>query len=85
MQRTFSQGLQIPVAVGDAELCQAIVERNSEEGVTWPHSYVSADNRSTFCVYDAPNPEAIRMSAVRNELPVDQISCVRVIDPYFYA
>lgn len=85
VQRTFSHGLQIPIADGGAELCQAIVERNADEGVTWLHSYISADNRSTFCVYDAPNPEAIRMSAARNELPVDQITCVRVLDPYFYA
>ena len=39
----------------------------------------------TFCVYDAPSPEAIRKSAIRNELPVDEITQVRVLDPYFYA
>ena len=53
--------------------------------MTWLHSYVSEDNRSTFCVYDAPTPEAIRKTAARNELPVDQITRVRVLDPYFYA
>ena len=85
VQRTFPEGLQIPIADGGAELCRAVVERNAEEGVTWVHSYVSADKRSTFCVYDAPTPEAVRTTAARNELPVDQITEVRVLDPYFYS
>ena len=48
------------------------------------HSYVSADKRTTFCIYDAPTPEAIRKTADGNELPVDRITQVRVLDPYFY-
>jgi hypothetical protein len=85
VQRTFPDGLQIPIATGGADVCAAVVERNAEEGVTWVHSYVSADKRSTFCVYDAPTPEAVRRTAARNELPVDQITEVRVLDPYFYS
>jgi hypothetical protein len=38
-----------------------------------------------FCVYDASTPKAIRKTAHRNELPGDQITQVRVPDPYFYA
>jgi hypothetical protein len=85
VQRTFPEGLQIPIANGGADICGAVVERNAEEGVTWVHSYVSADKRTTFCIYDASTPEAIRRTAARNELPVDQITEVRVLDPYFYA
>jgi hypothetical protein len=48
------------------------------------HSYVSADKGKTFCVYDGPSPEAIRRCAARNRLPVDRITEVRVLDPYFY-
>ena len=84
VQRTFPDGLRIPIADGGAELCRGVVERNAEEGVTWVHSYVSEDKRTTFCVYDAPTPEAIRKTAARNELPVDEITQVRVLDPYFY-
>ena len=40
--------------------------------------------QKTFCIYDAPSPEAIRQAANRNNLPVDSISEVRVLDPYFY-
>jgi Nickel responsive protein SCO4226-like len=84
VQRAFPQGLEIPVADGGAEICRAVVESNTEEGVTWVHSYVSADKRTTFCVYDAPTPEAIRKTAARNDLLVDQITQVQVLDPYFY-
>jgi hypothetical protein len=85
VQRTFPEGLEIPVANGGAEVCRAVIERNAEEGVSWVHSYVSADKRLTFCVYDAPTPEAVRRTAARNELPVDRITEVRVLDPYFYS
>ncbi len=84
VQRTFQEGLQIPIANGGADVCQTVIQRNADEGVTWIHSYVSDDKHTTFCVYDAPTPEAIRKSATRNELPIDQITEVRVLDPYFY-
>jgi hypothetical protein len=84
VQRTFVHGLEIPIADGGAEICAGIVERNAEDGVTWLRSYVSADKRTTFCIYDAPTPEAVRRTAARNDLPVDQITQVQVLDPYFY-
>jgi hypothetical protein len=52
--------------------------------VTWVHSYVSPDRKATFCIYDAPAPEAIRKVADRNGLPVGRITEVSVLDPYFY-
>src|SRR2546421_9076601 len=85
VQRTFPEGLEIPVSDGGAELCRGVVERNAEEGVTWISSFVSEDKTRTFCIYDAPTPEAIRKTARRNELPVDEITRVSVFDPYFYS
>jgi hypothetical protein len=84
VHRTFPEGLQIPIANGGSDICCSVVERNAEEGVSWVHSYVSVDKRTTFCIYDAPTPEAVRKTAAVNELPVDQITEVRVLDPYFY-
>jgi Protein of unknown function (DUF4242) len=84
VQRTFPDGLVIPAGDGGADICRAVIERNADDSVTWVHSYVSADKRTSFCVYDAPTPEAIRKTAARNELPVDQITQVQVLDPYFY-
>jgi hypothetical protein len=84
IERTFPGGLEIPMTVKGIEITLKVVGRNAEEGVTWVHSYVTQDKRKTFCVYDGPTPEAIRKVAERNGLPVDRISEVRVLDPYFY-
>jgi hypothetical protein len=80
VERTFPEGLRIASGWDGVA-----VERNAEEGVTWIHSYVSEDQRRTFCVYHAPTPEAIRKAAARNAIPVDRITHVRVFDPYAYA
>jgi hypothetical protein len=85
VERTFPEGLGIPSGCDGATVCLAVVERNADEGVTWVHSYVSEDKQKTFCVYDAPTPEAIRKAAARNAIPVDRITHVRVLDPYLYA
>jgi hypothetical protein len=84
VERTFADGLQIPVTEEGAAACLGVVGRNADLGVTWVHSYVSEDKKKTFCVYDGPNPEAIRQAAERNGLPVDRIVKVSVLDPYFY-
>ena len=84
VERTLADGLAIPADEQGANACLAVVEGNATQGVTWIHSYVSHDRRKTFCVYDGPDPEAIRSAAQRNGLPVDQISQVRVLDPYFH-
>ena len=85
VERAFPDRLQIAVDESGAQSCLGVVAGNLEDQVTWVHSYVSTDKRTTFCVYDAPTPEAVRKTAARNELSVDQITEVRVLDPYFYA
>ncbi len=84
IERTFPAGLHVPADDEGAAKCLRIVDRNADREVTWLHSYVSDDKTRTFCVYDAPTPEAIRATATANELPVDRITEVRVLDPYFY-
>ena len=84
VERTFPTGLAIPIDDQGAAACQKVVAVNADEGVTWVHSYVSDDKAKTFCIYDAPSPEAIRSVAERNGLPVDAITAVSVLDPYFY-
>jgi hypothetical protein len=84
VERTFRGGLEIPLNDEGAKVCMDVVGNNAREGVTWVSSYVSEDRMKTFCIYDAPNPEAIRRSAEKNNLPVDRITQVSVLDPYFY-
>lgn len=84
VERIFPEGLDISAGTERVQVCEGVVAKNADDGVTWIHSYVSEDRRKTFCVYDAETPEAIRKTAARNGLPVDQITQVRVLDPYFY-
>ena len=84
VERTFPDGLRIPLTDQGAAVCGTVVETNARSGVTWVHSYVSDDLRKTFCVYDAPTPDAIRETARNNNLPIDSITSVSVLDPYFY-
>lgn len=84
VERTFPDGLRVPPGAEGVEFCRGVAERNSDEEVTWVHSYVADGGLKTFCVYDAPSPEAIRKTAERNGMPVDRITQVSVLDPYFY-
>jgi hypothetical protein len=83
VERTFDNGLAIPMDDG-AKACLAVVEGNAEHGVTWVQAYVTPDRANTYCIYDGPSPEAIRLAAERNGLPVTRITQVQVLDPYFY-
>lgn len=84
VERTFTDGLEIPMNEEGAATCLTVVGNNAKDGVTWVHSYVTEDKGKTFCIYDGPTPEAVRTAAQRNGLPIDSITEVRVLDPYFY-
>jgi len=84
IERTFSEELQISADSMGVDECLKIVSKNMDDEVTWIQSYVSDDKLKSFCIYDAPSPEAVRRAARRNNLPIDKITEVRVLDPYFY-
>jgi hypothetical protein len=84
IERTFPDGLGLAPNQQGSQAAAAVIAQNAQEGVTWVHSYVTPDKKSTFCIYDAPSPEAIRKVAERNGLPVGKITEVRVLDPYFH-
>ncbi|AZO03347.1 MULTISPECIES: DUF4242 domain-containing protein [unclassified Mesorhizobium] len=84
VERTFPEGLNVPMNDAGATAMGGVIARNAEKGVTWVQSFVSPDKGKSFCIYDAPSPEAIRSTAQKNALPVDKITEVRVLDPYFY-
>jgi hypothetical protein len=84
VERIFTDGLTITQDEAGAKVSLAVVEGNAEHGVTWVHSYVSPDHTKTFCIYDGPTPESIRAAAGTTELPVENITEVSVLNPYFY-
>lgn len=84
IERDFPQGLEIPTTQDGQKAMFGVVDNNASEGVTWVQSFVTDDHSKTFCIYDGPSPEAIRRAAGLNSLPVNAISEVTVLDPYFY-
>jgi hypothetical protein len=84
IERTLSKDVNILVNNEGGKDYENVVSNNMDCNATWLHSYVSDDKKKTFCIYDAPSPEAVRKAAGRNKLPIDKITEVRVLDPYFY-
>lgn len=51
---------------------------NAKYHVKWVRSFATADKNLTFCIYEAPNEQAIRDAAKANGIPVDQVFAVPV-------
>lgn len=69
IERQYAEELE-----ASAELVGQINSVNDDEGVEWLYSFLSADNRKTYCLYEAPSAEAIQRAAVRAGLPADVIT-----------
>ena len=68
IERTFAD--QLDLTSDDVRLIEEI---NSDEGVRWLFSFLSADRRRTYCLYEAPSPEAIVAAAAKANVPVDSV------------
>jgi hypothetical protein len=54
---------------------------NDELGVAWLFSFLSADKKKTYCLYEAADAGAIVEAARRNGLPADVITEVSELRP----
>ena len=68
IEREFAEDLEL--AGDDIRL---IDETNADEGIRWVFSFLSADRRHTYCLYEAPSADAIISAAKRLNLPADAI------------
>jgi hypothetical protein len=68
IERRFAGDLE-----ASAEVADRINRINEEEGVRWLYSFLSADKRKTYCLYEAPEADAIRRAASRAGLPADAV------------
>ena len=80
IERNFAEEVEATKDVADN-----IIRINDEEGVKWLFSFLSPDKRKTYCLYEAPNAEAIRVAARRANLPVDVVIEVSEIRPEMFA
>jgi hypothetical protein len=76
IERNFAE--QLEMSKEDAERVRVV---NDDEGVKWLFSFLSADKRRTYCLYEAPSAEAIRAAAKRIGVPADVITEVSELRP----
>ena len=64
-----------------SEGVKALEEINADEGVRWLFSFLSADRRQSYCLYEAPSPDELIAAARRANIPADVIVEVNRIAP----
>jgi len=80
IERQFADALEVTAA--DVTQIQRI---NADAGVNWVFSFLSADRKKTYCLYEAPSAEAIRLAARMANLPVDAVIEVSQVRPEAFA
>jgi hypothetical protein len=68
IERTFAEQLEL---TGDD--VRLIHDVNAAEGVRWIFSFLTADRRRSYCLYEAASPDAIVAAARRAGLPSDVV------------
>lgn len=68
IERNFAEQLEVT-----ADAAAAVKRVNAEVGVHWLYSFLSADKKKTYCLYEALSAEAIREAAKRAGIPADVI------------
>ena len=76
IERAFAEELDL-----SSEDVRLIDEINADEGVRWLFSFLSADRRRTYCLYEAPSPDAIIAAARRADVPADSVVEVSAAAP----
>jgi hypothetical protein len=76
VERNFAEDLEL-----GADDVLGIRAVNDDAGVRWVYSFLSADKRKTYCLYEAASAEAILEAARRNGIPADVIVPVSELQP----
>ena len=79
IERNFAEQLEL-----DRDGALGIVNVNDDVGVKWLFSFLSADKKKTYCLYEAPSAAAIREAAQRLGIPADVVVEVSKLDPAVY-
>ncbi len=69
IERRFAE--QLEMTSDDVELLEEV---NGDEGVSWLFSFLSADRHRSYCLYEAPSPDAILTAAKRAGIPADVVT-----------
>jgi Protein of unknown function (DUF4242) len=80
IERNFAE--QLDMTIDSAAEVKAI---NDDVGVSWLFSFLSADKKKTYCLYEAPSTEAIVEAARRAGIPADVVTEVSELRPEQFA
>ena len=80
IERNFAEELQM-----NKEAVDQIKSVNEDMGLNWLFSFLSADKKKTYCLYEAPNAELIRENARRLGLPADVVVEVSNVNAAMFA
>jgi hypothetical protein len=69
IERRFAE--QLDMTPGEVDELEAV---NADEGVSWLFSFLSADRHRSYCLYEAPSPDAIIAAAKRAGIPADAVT-----------
>ena len=67
VERRFAEQLELS---GDD--VKRFEEINADEGIRWLHSFLSADRKQSYCLYEAPSAEAI-LAASKRTMPIESV------------
>ena len=76
VERNFAEALEIT-----PDAASGINRINDEVGVQWLISFLSADKKKSYCLYEATSAEAIREAAARSNVPADSVIEVGELSP----
>jgi hypothetical protein len=76
IERNFAEQIEVT-----KESTDAVIAVNHEEENRWLFSFISADKKKTYCLYEAPDIEAIKKAAQRAGVPADVIIEVTEVRP----
>lgn len=76
IERHFAEQIEVT-----REMTSEINLINADVGVQWLFSFLSADRKKSYCLYEAPNAELIREAARRANVPADVIVEVDEVRP----
>jgi hypothetical protein len=76
IERRYAEELEL-----SSEGVRQLEDINADEGVHWLFSFLTADKRQTYCLYEAPSPDEIMAAARRANLPADVIVEVNQVSP----
>lgn len=80
IERSFADEIDLT-----ADDVNAVTRINSDVGVQWLYSFLSADKRKSYCLYEAASADAIREAARRANLPADVVIAVSELRPELLA